>query len=129
MTTSIRLLAVDDDQLVLDLLKRGLAHEGMTVDVASSHVSAAQILSASTPDLVLVDANIPGMSHAHLAELVGAHPPARFVIFSAEDPAVLRRLASGVGAHGWLSKSAPLPELARQLRDLHAKLCGPVSSP
>lgn len=121
MTDVLRLLAVDDDRMVLDLLQRGLSREGIEVDVASSPADAARILARSTPDFVLVDANIPGMSSADLAHLVATHAGARFVLFSADDPGKLRRLSASVGAHAWLSKSSPLAELAQQIRQLHAR--------
>lgn len=120
-TPNLHLLAVDDDAFLLELLQRGLSHYGIDVDTAMSAQDAAKTLTNLSPDFVLVDVNIPGMSTADLSQLVAQHASSRFLLFSAEDPSRMRRLCQNVGAHGWLSKSSSIDDLARELRKLHKK--------
>jgi DNA-binding response OmpR family regulator len=54
-----RVLVVDDEPDVLDLLKHGLATEGYDVVTASSGGEALQKLRAGRPDLVILDAMLP----------------------------------------------------------------------
>jgi len=131
MTERVRVLAVDDDPMILELLQRGLEPMGFVVQTVPGPSEARKALERSAPpDLVLVDANIPGVSGNDLAAFAAACAPVRLVLLSADDPASLRRLASRIGAHGWLSKSAPLDELGKQLLALHRRpRAGPSGSP
>lgn len=118
----LRLLVVDDDPMQLELVQRALGYEGFVVETASSVDDAAAVVERFTPDLVLVDVNMPGMSGDDLRRFVragGSH--ARVLLFSASDGSTLKTLATSLGADGWLSKSAALPEIARQLREVHAR--------
>lgn len=124
MTASdLRLLVVDDDPMQLELVQRSLGHEGFVVETSSTLAAASAAVARFVPDVVLVDVNIPGMSRDDLRGFVaagGGH--ARVLLFSAEDGSRLKTLAASLGAHGWLSKSSALPEIARQLRELHARM-------
>jgi two-component system response regulator MprA len=111
---------VDDDPMQLELVQRALGHEGFVVETTSTLTAAAAAVEAFGPDVVLVDVNIPGMSNDDLRRFVergGAR--ARVLLFSAADGSQLKSLAATLGAYGWLSKSSALPEIARQLRELH----------
>ena len=55
------ILAVDDDQDNLNLLAGLLEHEGYRVETALSGEEALARLKKSTPDLVLLDINMPGL--------------------------------------------------------------------
>lgn len=55
------ILAVDDDQDNLNLLAGLLEHEGYRVETAISGEDALERLKTLTPDLVLLDINMPGM--------------------------------------------------------------------
>jgi diguanylate cyclase (GGDEF)-like protein len=55
------ILAVDDDQDNLNLLAELLQHEGYRVETATSGEAALERLKSLTPDLVLLDINMPGI--------------------------------------------------------------------
>lgn len=57
-----KLLLVDDDEDNLKLLRRALEYEGYAVEVADSGQKALDALKVATPDLVLLDVNMPGLS-------------------------------------------------------------------
>lgn len=121
-SADVRLLVVDDDPMQLELVQRALGHEGFVVETTSSLAAAKAAVESFGPDLVLVDVNIPGMSNEDLRGFVatgGAR--ARVLLFSASDGSHLKTLAARLGAHGWLSKSSALPDIARQLRELHGR--------
>jgi len=114
---NVRLLVVDDDPMQLELVQRALGYEGFVVETASSLASAVVALERFRPQIVLVDVNIPGMSRVDLRGFVeSGSRSARVLLFSASDTGQLRRLATEVGAHGWLSKSDELSVLATRLR-------------
>jgi two-component system cell cycle response regulator len=64
------ILAVDDDQDNLTLLAELLQYEGFRVETAKSGEEALERLKTITPDLVLLDINMPGIGgYATLAEI------------------------------------------------------------
>lgn len=54
------ILVVDDEQEVRDFLKEFLEDKGFTVTLAEDGIKARESLSASLPDLVIVDLLLPG---------------------------------------------------------------------
>ena len=56
------ILAVDDDQDNLLMVSKTLQYEGFHVELASSGEEALEKLKVISPDLVLLDINMPGMS-------------------------------------------------------------------
>ncbi len=56
-----RILLVDDDEDMLAMVERWLTKEGYEVVKAVSGPAALEALSASIPDLVLLDYMMPGM--------------------------------------------------------------------
>lgn len=56
------ILAVDDDQDNLELMKLTLEHEGYRVERATSGEEALERLAKITPDLILLDINMPGIT-------------------------------------------------------------------
>lgn len=57
-----RLLVVDDEASIADILNEFLASQGYDVTVASSGEDAVARLNESHPDVVITDINLPGMS-------------------------------------------------------------------
>ncbi len=70
--TAIRLLIVEDDESIAELLITGLEREGFEVAWASDGRAA---LAAETPDLVLLDFGLPDLDGAEVARRVGLAPP------------------------------------------------------
>lgn len=55
------ILAVDDDPEILEMLLRVLSREGMEVEKARSAQEALVSLTDHTPDILILDINMPGM--------------------------------------------------------------------
>lgn len=56
-----RILVIDDDLSVTNLLKRGLTYEGYLVNVAQSGEEGIAIAREHLPDLVILDIMMPGL--------------------------------------------------------------------
>ncbi len=59
MAEKDRILVVDDEPYITDLLATGLAFEGFEVEVAATGAEATRLLRATRPDLVLLDVMLP----------------------------------------------------------------------
>lgn len=113
-----RVLVVDDDTMQLELLERTLRSEGFVVMTCSSPIGVTSIVRSFVPHVVLMDIDIPALSGDRILALArkSAPPMTRFLLHSASDEAVLRRLAKEVEADGWISKSVTGAELAARVR-------------
>lgn len=56
-----RILVIDDDPALTNVLKRGLSYEGFAVDVASSGEAGLAAARERYPDLVILDILMPGL--------------------------------------------------------------------
>ncbi len=54
-----RILVVDDEPYITDLLTTGLQFEGFAVEVATTGTEAVQKVRSTRPDLVLLDVMLP----------------------------------------------------------------------
>ncbi len=115
-----RVLVVDDDSLQLELLQRVLSRDGFAVAVGASMNDIAPLAKDFRPHVVLMDVNIPGAAGGTGLTMARAAAPVttRFYLFSACDESKLRALARDLKADGWLSKSMPVAEVSRRLREI-----------
>lgn len=61
-TNSRRILVVDDDSASLEIIHEALKWEGYIVRTAEAGADALKTISEWTPDLVILDVNMPGMN-------------------------------------------------------------------
>lgn len=113
----IRLLLVEDDAMQSELVERALGRDGFEVRSATTLRDLRDVAAAFTPDIVLVDVNLPDAPEGKMVTFVRElAPAARVVLYSAWDEAKLRKLAREVGADAFISKSEPVFEIAKRLR-------------
>jgi CheY-like chemotaxis protein/HPt (histidine-containing phosphotransfer) domain-containing protein len=131
--TPSRVLVVDDDPMSRELLSVLLEAEGYAVHSADSGEAALALLhqSASTPDLILTDVQMPGTTGASLAgKLRQACGPATVLLaMSGSQPAK----AEISKFDGFLLKPFRMQEIAAALKPLPSKpklvsISEPVSS-
>jgi DNA-binding NarL/FixJ family response regulator len=119
----IRILVIDDHPVVREGLVSSLEDDSEfeVVGAAGSLEEALPQVTARRPDVILLDLELPrvdGLSAIPI--LSGAHADARILILTAydTDERVLGAIRSG--ARGYLLKGAPLSEIARAIRAVHA---------
>ena len=69
-----RVLIVDDEEYIRDLIKEVLTSQGHEFELADGGVSAFEILRKKTIDLAVVDRNMPGMSGIEIVQLIRQNP-------------------------------------------------------
>jgi two-component system response regulator DesR len=119
----IRILVAEDQAMVLGALATLLdIEDDLTVVArASDGRQALELARSESPDVVVTDIEMPGMTGLELAAaLKELDPRPRVVILTTfARPGYLRRaLEAGVG--GYLLKDAPAEELAEAVRRVHA---------
>ncbi|MDE2510508.1 MAG: response regulator [Elusimicrobia bacterium] len=69
-----RILIVDDEEAIRDLIKEVLSAEGHEFHLAAHGSQAFEILRKKTIDLAIVDRNMPGMTGIEVVQLIRQNP-------------------------------------------------------
>jgi two-component system, OmpR family, response regulator len=110
------ILVIDDSEIVLEVSKTALEAAGYRVITRSRAAGSVALLLQESPDLVLLDVNMPTMSGDTLALMFDKARPGResiILLHSTLSPEVLQAKVDAVGAHGYLQKSGDLYNLVR----------------
>jgi len=108
---ALKLLVVDDDRLVLSSFTQGLAQAGYVVLGATSGAEAVRICSDQSPDLVVMDVRMPGMSGVEAARIMRAQSGTPVFFVSAFDDQDVVREAVAEGGLGYLVKPVRIDQL------------------
>ncbi|KDA06028.1 transcriptional regulator [Microbacterium sp. CH12i] len=115
--TALRILAVDDEQMLTDLLSMALRMEGWEVRTASSGLEALQVAREFEPDALILDIMMPdldGMSVLRRLRESGNLVP---VLFLTAKDAVGDRIAGlTAGGDDYVTKPFSLEEVIARLR-------------
>ncbi len=120
-----RVLVVDDDPDMVGYLARLLQSEGMAVETAADGAAALSLVSATSPDLVLLDVMMPGASGFDVCrQLKGDEATALIpvVLVTSLEDSESRVRGIEAGADDFLSKPIRREELiarVKTLRRLH----------
>lgn len=114
-----KILAVDDTPETLGLLTEALEKAGLTVLVARDGESALGLLGEITPDLVLMDAMMPGLDGFETCRRMkqaphSAHLPVIFMTGLSETEHVVEGLAAG--GVDYITKPIVIDELLARIR-------------
>jgi two-component system, OmpR family, response regulator len=110
-------LIVDDDPRVRAMLARYLEGEGFRVGEAGDGTAMRACLARDTPDLVLLDLNLPGEDGLTLArELRAAHPALGLVMVTGRADVIDKVVGLEVGADDYIAKPFNLREVLARVR-------------
>jgi CheY-like chemotaxis protein len=84
MATAIKILVIDDNPMIRELIGRGLESFG-EVQLAADGAEALHQLETATPELVIVDAELGVKGDPSLLEELRRRLSARFILLSARD--------------------------------------------
>ena len=116
----IRLVIVDDHPVVRDGLRGMLAAADFeVVGEAASGDEAVAVVTAVSPDVVLMDLRMPGSDGLSAIERLRGHP-CRVLVLTTYDTDRDVLPAIKAGATGYLLKDTPRDELQRAIRAAHA---------
>jgi DNA-binding response OmpR family regulator len=109
-----RVLVVDDDPNVGDMLQDLLVDLGYVVKHALDGTAALRLVPVFEPDVVLLDLQLPGMSGGEVLDrLRRDHPTVPVIIVTGNDDVEVARRTLRGGAFDYLSKPFTVEVLAR----------------
>ena len=130
----VRVLIVDDHEMFRHGLQSALEQVDDIAVVAECEDGAAavRVTGRLTPDVVLMDVNMPGMTGIEAAQqIIEAHPDVRIVMLTASEREGDLFSSIRAGASGYLLKSASTDEVADAVRTVaHGQaLVSPAMTP
>jgi len=101
----IRIVLIEDDDLMREWLGRSLSSRGHEVDRYRRADEAIEAVSADPPDVIVSDIHMPGMSGIELGQALRARGILTPIVMMTADPSeALDARAGAVGAHCLLRK-------------------------
>ncbi len=113
---AVRVLVVDDEPLIVQMLTIALTYEKFEVSVARDGMEAIQQASRTKPDLVILDIMLPGMDGVEVCRRLRAAGDVGILMLTArgEDEDQVMGLESG--ADDYLVKPFTLPVLLAHMK-------------
>jgi len=112
-----KILVLDDEPDVRNLLSRILKEENYQVSEADTAENALKSIEESTPDLVIADINLPGMSGLDFFKLVKEnHPQLPFIFLSGLTDEFDKVLGLELGAEDYITKPFGVRELKARIK-------------
>ena len=103
-----KILLVEDEEIMIDILQRKLTQEGYKVSVARDGEEGLKMMKEVKPDLILLDIIMPKMGGFEVMEQMAKEPELRdipvIVISNSGQPVELDK-AQKLGAKDWLIKT------------------------
>ncbi len=115
----MRILVVEDDRPLADVVVEGLRDAGMAVDVAYDGLDAAAKLNLYPYDIVVLDRDLPGLhGDALCTTITDSQQISMVLMLTAADSPADRVSGFGLGADDYLPKPFHFPELILRIRAL-----------
>jgi two-component system, OmpR family, response regulator len=112
-----RLLVVDDEEIILELLSGSLRLAGFEVMTAASGMEALRVAAASRPDLILLDVMMPDGDGFEVVRRMRSSGPDVPVIFLSARDGVRERVAGlALGGDDYVTKPFSLDEVLERIR-------------
>jgi two-component system OmpR family response regulator len=115
----LRMLVVDDEQTLTELLSMALRYEGWEVQTANDGMSAVRAARDFAPDAVVLDMMLPDLNGLEVLAKLRENAPSVPVLFLTAKDAVEDRVAGlTAGGDDYVTKPFSLEEVVARLRGL-----------
>jgi DNA-binding response OmpR family regulator len=114
-----KILVVDDEMQLRDLLGEFLEREGYEVFLASAGEEAIELAEREIPHAILLDVKMPGIDGIEVCKRLKAEPKTQFVpVIMITGYADNKMVAIESGADDFVNKPVDLVELAARVRSI-----------
>jgi DNA-binding response OmpR family regulator len=113
-----RVLIVEDDADIADVLRRSLRNEGYEVKTSADGVEALDIAAGFVPDLVVLDLGLPGMDGVEVCRRLRSDGDVPILMLTARAETEDRVTGLDSGADDYLVKPFERQELLARIRAL-----------
>lgn len=114
--TIMKILVVEDDQEICEMLGDFLKSENFEVAAANDGREACRKFDSQSFDLVLLDLMIPGIGGMDVLQHIRSQSVVPVIILSAKDSETDKTLGLGLGADDYITKPFSLAEVLARVR-------------
>jgi two-component system phosphate regulon response regulator OmpR len=118
MVGNARIIVVDDEAEVRDMIQEYLSQHGYDVVAAATATGFRAMLQECVPDLVILDVRMPGEDGISLARHVRENYPAGIIMVTAAAAVVDRVVGLEVGADDYVAKPFDPRELLARVKSV-----------
>jgi DNA-binding response OmpR family regulator len=123
----MRVLVVEDHEVLAEAVATGLRREGMAVDVVFDGTDALGHLAVTHYDVVVLDRDLPGVHGDEVCRtLVAERSESRILMLTAAGAVKERVEGLGLGADDYLAKPFDFSELVARIRALGRRSAAPL---
>ena len=116
-----KILIADDSIYIRQSLNMTLSHEGYAVIEAADGLQALDQLSKESPDLLLLDIEMPNLNGYDVLNIIRSHQEyssLKIIMLTSRSSEKHKRRASELGANAYLTKPCPHDELLKTIKSL-----------
>jgi DNA-binding response OmpR family regulator len=113
-----RVLVVDDDPTVSDVVRRYLERDGFVVESTADGAATLAAAAARPPDLVVLDLGLPGLDGLEVCRQLRSHGPVPIVMLTARGSETDRILGLELGADDYVTKPFSPRELVLRVQSV-----------
>jgi signal transduction histidine kinase len=131
MTQQATILYIEDDEASRSLTQRVLTHAGYRVLLAARALEGLDLAKKMTPDLILIDINLPDMSGREIVVRLRSDPRLSgvpIVALTAQVHSLERDKTFAVGVNGYLTKPVDVPLLIAKVGEYLQGQCDEVDA-
>ncbi len=122
-----KILVIDDDTKLCELLKTYLLQFDMSVMAASDAVEGLSLLNKLKPDLVILDVMLPGRDGFDICRGIRRQLPTPVIMLTARGELTDRVVGLEIGADDYLSKPFEPRELVARIQSVLRRTNAPVT--
>src|ERR1035437_9375190 len=111
-----RILVIDDEPQITRVLRASLSAQGFDVRTANEPEEGLQVFKDWTPDLVITDLMMPGMSGVEVCRAIRVHSAVPILVLSVRDHERSKVEALDAGADDYVTKPFNIQELLARVR-------------
>lgn len=115
---AFRILVVDDEPPIVDLVAGYLLREGWTVETAGDGTAALDAVRRLNPDVVVLDVMLPGLDGVEVCRRLRTFSDAYVLMLTARGEEIDRIMGLTVGADDYLVKPFSPRELVARIKAL-----------
>ncbi|MFL5797619.1 MAG: response regulator [Actinomycetota bacterium] len=116
MPSKARVLVVDDEEMVRDVLARYLERDGFAVETAPDGAAALAAVDRGSPDVVLLDLMLPRVDGFEVFRRMQANSPPAVIMLTARGEETDRVIGLELGADDYVTKPFSPREVVARVR-------------
>lgn len=122
-----KLLVVDDDVKIAQMLKNYLDKDGFKTEIAHDGWMAVELFRSVKPDLVILDLMLPGASGWEVCKKIREESNTPIIMLTARDTETDKLLGLEMGADDYVTKPFSLRELVARVKAVLRRTSGDLA--